>query len=72
MSYPKAVTRKLTQWQTEAELNFARHGAAGGKFERQHWANGNLMVCPVGGRANQAVSFFRAVAIFRAGWKIRR
>ncbi len=67
-----AVADKSAQWQAEAELNLARHGTAGGKFERQHWANGELMVCPVGGRANQAVPFSRAVAIFRAGWKISR
>lgn len=65
-----AVSSKLSQWAREAELNFARLGSKGVKMHRELWANGMVMVGPEGALANQMIPLDRAIAIFRAGWRV--
>jgi hypothetical protein len=60
----------VERWADEAELNFARRGAAGEKMHRSLWANGQVMVGFEGARSNQYVPLARAIEIFRNGWKI--
>jgi hypothetical protein len=64
------VTAKLGQWASEAELFFAQCGKAGQQMHREVWANGEVMVGPEGARCNQMIPLARAIAIYRAGWKI--
>lgn len=66
----RMVANKQDQWAMEAELNFARRGAAGEKMHRELWANGEWMVGHEGAGANQMVPLARAIEIFRNGWKI--
>lgn len=65
-----AIKSKLAQWNSEAELNFARRGKAGEKMHRETWANGAVMVGHDGALANQMVPLARAIEIYKAGWKI--
>lgn len=64
------VDAKLDQWASEAELNFARRGRNGEKMHRELWANGAVMVGHEGALGNQMVPLERAIAIYKAGWKI--
>jgi hypothetical protein len=68
----RMVAAKMDQWANEAELNFARRGKAGEKMHRETWANGMVMVGHAGALCNQMVPLDRAIAIFKAGWKIVR
>jgi len=70
MTIRTMVESKLSQWESEAELNFARRGREGVKMHRELWANGKVMVGHDGALANQMVPLDRAIEIFRAGWKI--
>ena len=60
-----------SRWSVEAELAFAAAGRDGKKMTRRTWANGETMVGWEGCRCNQEVPLERALAIWRAGWKIR-
>ncbi len=70
MKLSQMVDRTLSRWALEAELNFARRGKEGVKMHRELWANGKTMVGHEGALANQMVPLERAIAIFRAGWKV--
>jgi hypothetical protein len=72
MDISQMVAAKTNQWANEAELFFARCGKAGQAMHREFWANGEIMVGPVGARCNQMIPLARAFEIFRAGWKIVR
>lgn len=64
------IAATTDRWNAEAELGFARCGAAGGKLVREVWANGKTMVGPEGALANRFIPLARAIEIYRAGWKI--
>lgn len=70
MKLSQMIESKMDQWNSEAELNFARLGKTGTKMVRQLWANGQWMVGFEGALSNQCVTLERAIAIFRAGWKV--
>ena len=64
------INAKVDQWSREAELRIASHGQAGGEFATEKWANGRIMVGPVGSLANQCIPAERFEEIKAAGWKI--
>lgn len=68
------VATKLAQWEREALLFCARHGAAGGLFDVYSWANGQLMAEPVlPGReamVNQCIPLESLNELRRNGWKV--
>ena len=70
MQLSQAIEMKLEQWAIEAELTFARFGKQGVQMHRELWTNGQVMVGWDGARANQYIPLDRAIAIFRAGWKV--
>ncbi len=64
------VKNTMSRWALEAELNFARRGNGGEKMHRELRANGQVMVGHEGALANQMVPLDRAIAIYKAGWKV--
>lgn len=65
-----AVAAKMDSWALNAEVNFARRGREGVKMHRELWANGKVMVGHEGALPNQMVPLERAIAIYKAGWKV--
>ena len=55
MNLSQAVAAKRSQWAREAILFNAAHGRRGGAFATSRWADGRVMVGPVGCLPNQEI-----------------
>ena len=56
--------------ETELELSFAQRGAQGARMARAVQIEGKWMVGHQGDEVSQLIELSRAVAIYKAGWKV--